>query len=92
MAVLTIRKIEDRVKERLQRQAQRNHRSMEQEVREILREAMNTKQPLQGRALRAEVASLLAKIKRLLELQRTASISQSKINRKKGKGTPKAKG
>ena len=37
MAQLVIRNIEDEVKERLQRRAKRHGRSMEEEVREILR-------------------------------------------------------
>jgi plasmid stability protein len=41
MAQLVVRKIEDSVKSRLQRRARRNGRSMEEEVREILRNAAN---------------------------------------------------
>jgi len=39
MAQLVVRNIEDRVKVRLQRRARRNGRSMEEEVRDILRNA-----------------------------------------------------
>ena len=41
MAQLVVRKIEESVKARLQRRARRNGRSMEEEVREILRNAAN---------------------------------------------------
>ncbi len=41
MAQLVVRNIEIGVKQRLQRRAARNGRSMEQEVREILRSAAN---------------------------------------------------
>lgn len=88
MGVLTIRRIDDQVKERIQRQAERNGRSMEHEVREILREAMD--RPVQGGALVARIASLLAKIESIPELRRTAPV-KSRINRK-GRKTSKAKG
>ena len=39
MAQLVVRNLEDAVKTRLQRRARRNGRSMEEEVREILRNA-----------------------------------------------------
>ncbi len=49
MAQLVVRKIEDSVKARLQRRARRNGRSMEAEVREILRNAANeTELPEEG--------------------------------------------
>ena len=41
MAQLVVRNLEDRVKTRLQRRARRNGRSMEEEVRDILRNAAN---------------------------------------------------
>lgn len=41
MAQLVVRNIEDSVKERLRRRARRNGRSMEEEVRDILRNAVN---------------------------------------------------
>lgn len=40
MAQFVVRKIEDAVKVRLQRRARRNGRSMEEEVRDILRSAV----------------------------------------------------
>ncbi|HEY0283106.1 MAG TPA: hypothetical protein VGC27_10840 [Rhizomicrobium sp.] len=39
MAQLVVRNLEERVKERLRRQARRNGRSMEEEARDILRKA-----------------------------------------------------
>jgi len=41
MAQLVVRNIEDGVKARLQRRARHNGRSMEEEVRDILRNAVN---------------------------------------------------
>jgi plasmid stability protein len=45
MASITIRRLEDRTKERLRVRAARNGRSMEAEAREILSSALNVKQP-----------------------------------------------
>jgi antitoxin FitA len=42
MAQLLVRNLEDGVKAKLQRRAKRNGRSMEEEVREILRDATKT--------------------------------------------------
>lgn len=44
MAQLVVRNLEDRVKARLQRQASRHGRSMEEEVREILRSAVRAEE------------------------------------------------
>ena len=41
MAQLVVRRIEDSVKARLKRRARRNGRSMEEEIRDILRNAAN---------------------------------------------------
>ena len=41
MAQLVVRNLEEKVKARLQRRARRNGRSMEEEVRDILRHAAN---------------------------------------------------
>ena len=41
MAQLVVRNLEQSLKDRLQRRAKRNGRSMEEEVREILRDALN---------------------------------------------------
>ena len=57
MAQLVVRNLEDRVKVRLQRRAKRNGRSMEEEVREILRNVANEpEKPAVG--LGTEIASL----------------------------------
>jgi len=60
MAQLVVRNIEDSVKSRLQRRARRNGRSMEEEVREILRNAANdVTSPTRG--LGSEIAARFAK-------------------------------
>jgi antitoxin FitA len=49
MAQLVVRNLEQSVKAALQRRARRNGRSMEEEVREILRQAVSEpKAPVQG--------------------------------------------
>lgn len=58
MAQLLVRNIEQSVKTRLQRRAKRNGRSMEEEVRDILRNVANEEdRPVGG--LGTEIASLL---------------------------------
>jgi len=57
MAQLVVRNIEDGVKMRLQRRARRNGRSMEEEVRDILRNAANeSEKPAAG--LGTQIAAL----------------------------------
>jgi plasmid stability protein len=57
MAQLVVRNLEDSVKARLQRRARRNGRSMEEEVRDILRNAANdAEKPAVG--LGTEIAAL----------------------------------
>jgi plasmid stability protein len=57
MAQLVVRNVEQSVKVRLQRRAKRNGRSMEEEVRDILRSAANEEdRPVGG--LGTEIASL----------------------------------
>lgn len=59
MAQLVVRNIEKTVKEKLQRRAKRHGRSMEEEVRDILRDAVKkeeTKTPTRG--LGSEIAAL----------------------------------
>lgn len=59
MAQLVVRNLEDSVKARLQRRAKRNGRSMEEEVRDILRSAANDAgRPAVG--LGTQIASLFA--------------------------------
>jgi len=58
MAQLVVRNLEESVKARLQRRARRNGRSMEEEVRDILRNAVNeakTREPGLGSAIAALV-------------------------------------
>ena len=61
MAQFVVRNIENAVKARLQRRAQRNGRSMEEEVRDILRIAVN-KDDASPTGLGSEIASLFAKV------------------------------
>ena len=61
MAQLLVRGIENEVKTRLKRRAKRNGRSMEQEVREILRDA--TKEEIaRGEGLGTRIASHFRKV------------------------------
>jgi plasmid stability protein len=60
MAQLVVRNFENAVKERLRRRARRNGRSMEEEAREILRNAVNG-DDLPGGGLGTEVAGLFVK-------------------------------
>jgi len=61
MAQLVVRNIENAVKARLQRRARRNGRSMEEEVRDILRTAaVEEALPIGG--LGKEIAGLFAKV------------------------------
>ncbi len=61
MAQLVVRNIEREVKTRLQRRAARSGRSMEEEVREILRNAAN-EQDVEVGGLGTEIASLFADV------------------------------
>jgi antitoxin FitA len=59
MAQFIVRKIETSVKRSLQRRARRNGRSMEEEVRDILRNAVHEEIPAAG--LGTEISRLFAK-------------------------------
>ncbi len=59
MAQLVVRNIENAVKQRLQRRAKNHGCSMEQEVREILRAAVNRDDDSAG--LGSEIASLFSR-------------------------------
>ncbi len=61
MAQLVVRNIEIEVKSRLQRRAQRHGRSMEEEVRDILRNAAKEEDTPVG-GLGTEIASLFTKV------------------------------
>src|SRR5271157_912305 len=61
MAQFVVRNIENAVKLRLQRRAVRNGRSMEEEVREILRSAINEENVPSG-GVGTEIASLFSKV------------------------------
>ncbi len=59
MGQLVVRKIEDAVKARLQRRAKRHGRSMEEEVREILRNTLQEDEAPAG-GLGTEISRLFA--------------------------------
>ena len=61
MAQLLVRNIENGVKERLQRRARRNGRSMEEEVRDILRAAVHKEAKAPAGGLGTELAALFPK-------------------------------
>ncbi len=61
MAQFVVRNIENAVKARLQRRARRNGRSMEEEVRDILRDAVNGEDVPAG-GLGTEISALFAKV------------------------------
>lgn len=61
MAQLVVRNIENIVKARLQKRARRNGRSMEEEVRDILREATSQEEEVPSRGLGTEIVARFAK-------------------------------
>lgn len=61
MAQLVVRKIENGVKARLKRRARRNGHSMEEEIRDILRGAVNEEDVPAG-GLGTEISALFAKV------------------------------
>ena len=61
MAQFVVRNIEREVKTRLQRRATRNGRSMEEEVRDILRDAVKEEDVATG-GLGTEISKLFSKI------------------------------
>ena len=61
MAQLVVRNIETGIKLRLQRRAKRHGRSMEEEVRDILRDAAK-EEATPARGLGTEIASLFRKV------------------------------
>jgi plasmid stability protein len=61
MAHIVVRKVEEEVKARLQRRAKRHGRSMEEEVREILRDATKT-ETTQPRKLGTEMQAIFGKL------------------------------
>ena len=60
MAQLLVRNIENGVKARLQRRARRNGRSMEEEVRDILRAAVHKEEDAPEGGLGTEIAKIFA--------------------------------
>jgi len=61
VAQFVVRNIENRVKARLQRRARQNGRSMEEEVRDILRATLNEDQDVPAGGLGTEISALFAK-------------------------------
>jgi plasmid stability protein len=59
VAQILVRNLEDRLKALLQRRARRNHRSMEEEVREILRNALHGEE-IPKRGLGSEIVALFS--------------------------------
>jgi antitoxin FitA len=61
MAQLVVRNLESSVKARLQRRAKRHGRSMEEEVRDILRAAVHKEETIAEYGLGTEIAKIFAK-------------------------------
>lgn len=61
LAQFVVRNIENAVKTRLQRRARHNGRSMEEEVRDILRAAVNREQEAAAPGLGTKISALFAK-------------------------------
>jgi len=59
MAQILVRNIDDQLKSRLQRRAKRSRRSMEAEVREILRDALKKEETQQG-GLGSDIVALFS--------------------------------
>jgi plasmid stability protein len=60
MAQLVVRNLESDVKARLQRRAKRNRRSMEEEVRDILRAAVHKEEVAPAGGLGTELSKIFA--------------------------------
>jgi antitoxin FitA len=60
MAQIVVRKVEEEVKAKLRKRAQRHGRSMEEEVREILRDATKNESP-RPKKLSEQMAALFGK-------------------------------
>jgi plasmid stability protein len=61
MAQFVVRNVEDAVKARLQRRARRNGRSMDEELRDILRSAA-VEEPSASGGLGSEIAALFTRV------------------------------
>lgn len=60
MAQILVRNIDDQLKTRLQRRAKKNRRSMEAEVREILRDTLKKEEETQKGGLGSEIVALFS--------------------------------
>jgi plasmid stability protein len=58
MAQLVVRNIEKKVKDKLQRRARKHGRSMEEEVRDILRDAVKEEENAAAGGLGSEIAAM----------------------------------
>ncbi len=58
MANLTIRNVDDHVVERLKKRAKENNRSLEAELRELLKQAANRKSPEELLAIADRIAAM----------------------------------
>jgi len=61
VAQLVVRNVENSVKARLQRRARRNGRSMEEEIRDILRAAVHKEEGTPSAGLGTELSKIFAK-------------------------------
>jgi len=62
LAQLVVRNLEEGVKTKLQRRARRNGHSMEEEARDILRNAVKQEEESSSKGLGTEISALFAKI------------------------------
>jgi plasmid stability protein len=60
MPQLLVRNLDEQIKNRLRRRAKRHGRSMEAEVREILRDALKNEEETQKRRLGSEIVALFS--------------------------------
>ena len=60
MAQILVRNLDDQLKTRLQRRAKRHGRSMEAEMREILRDALKKEEEAPARKLGSEIVALFS--------------------------------
>lgn len=78
MATLTIRNLDERTKAQLRIQAARHGRSMEEEVRTILRSAIEARQPVGGKGLGSRIHEHFAQLGGVeLELPERSSLPTS---------------
>ncbi len=82
MGQLVVRNIENAVKTRLQRRAQRHGRSMEEEVRDILRSAVSAEGYVPAADSRTDISTSIcaeAGLVRCARIARTRSITAGRV-------------